>query len=161
MRFKVMSRQNARAYSFDPSIARCVIVSINDVADELNRFHNNHNILSVCSLSFDDVEGNGVNPMTREDADKIIQFIDQYINDVDEIIVHCGAGVSRSAGVCAALMMILTGADSAIFNDGRYRPNMHCYRLVLESYFGHYHKEAIDEKLRRNIIEWRKLNHLD
>jgi predicted protein tyrosine phosphatase len=161
MKFQVMSRQNARNYSFKNDIERCVIISINDVADELNRFNKNPNIVSVCSLSFDDVESNGRNPMTKADADKIIEFVNHYVNNVGEIIVHCGAGVSRSAGVCAALMLILTGDDSAIFNNSRFCPNMHCYRLVLESYFGYYDRQPIDEALRNNIIELRKLNNLD
>lgn len=99
--------------------------------------------------------------MTRQDADNIIQFVNQHINEVEQIIVHCGAGISRSAGVCAALMMIINGDDSAIFDNGQYCPNMHCYRLVLESYFGYYDKEAAEEKYRRNIIEWRKAQDLD
>lgn len=161
MKFQVMSRVNARKYSFNENIDKCVIVSINDTFVEANQFHDNPNIKGVCSLFFNDVEGHETGHMVREDADKIIEFINQHINDVDEIIVHCGAGVSRSAGVCAALMLIINGNDDAIFNNGKYCPNMHCYRLVLESYFGYYDKAAADEKLRRNIIEWRKLNDLD
>ena len=161
MKFQVMSRANARKHSFDPAIDKCVIISINDTFIEANKFNNNPKIKSVCSLFFNDVEGHETGHMVREDADKIIEFVNNYLNDVDEIIVHCGAGVSRSAGVCAALMMILNGDDSEIFNNGKYCPNMHCYRLVLESYFGYYDKQAADEKLRRNIIEWRKFNNLD
>ena len=161
MNFQVMSRVNAREYSFDENINECVIISINDTFIEANEFHNNPNIKGVCTLFFNDVEGNGTGHMVREDADKIVEFVNTHLNDVDEIIVHCGAGVSRSAGVCAALMLIINGDDSAIFNNGKYCPNMHCYRLVLESYFGYYDKAAADEKLRRNIIEWRKLNDLD
>ena len=156
-----MSRRNARNYSFCDDIEKCVIISINDVNDVLNKFNNNPNIKAVCSLRFNDVEGNRDGHMVREDAEKIIEFVNNNINDVDEIIVHCGAGVSRSAGVCAALMLILTGDDSDIFNSSRFRPNMHCYRLVLESYFGYYNKEPIVEDKRRKIIEWRKLNGLD
>jgi protein-tyrosine phosphatase len=153
-----MSRENAKKYSYKTDIDRCVIISINDVSDEANKLNRNNNITAVCPLFFDDVECNQQNHMSREDADKIIQFVNTHLNNVDEIIVHCGAGVSRSAGVCAALMLILTGDDSAIFNCGKYRPNMHCYRLVLESYFGYYNKEPIDKRLRENIIEWRKSN---
>lgn len=164
MKFQVMSRQKARKHSFREDIKKCVIVSINDKADVRNNFHNNSNIKAICSLFFDDVEGDEPNCMTRDDADKIIGFVNQYINDtndIEEIIVHCGAGVSRSAGVCAALMLILTGDDSDIFNNPKFCPNMHCYRLVLESYFGYYDKEAADEKLRRNIVLWRKVQGLD
>ena len=161
MKFQVMSRVNARKHSFNEDIDKCIVISINDTFAEANKFNSNAKIKGVCSLFFNDVEGHETGHMTREDADKIIEFVNNHLNCVDEIIVHCGAGVSRSAGVCAALMLIINGDDSAIFNNGKYCPNMHCYRLVLESYFGYYDKEAADEKLRRNIIEWRKLNGLD
>lgn len=161
MKFQVMSRVKAREYSSKGDINKCVIISINDTFVEANEFNNNPNIKGVCSLFFNDVEGHETGHMVREDADKIIEFINGYINEVDEIVVHCGAGVSRSAGVCAALMLIVNGDDSEIFNNGKYCPNMHCYRLVLESYFGYYDKAAADEKIRRNLIEWRKLNELN
>ena len=161
MKFQVMSRQDARRYSFNTAIEKTIIISINDVADEANQFASNPQIIDTCSLFFDDVEGNEANCMTRWDADNIIRFVNKHLDNVEQIVVHCGAGISRSAGVCAALMMIINGNDSDIFNNGRYCPNMHCYRLVLESYFGYYDKEAADEKSRNNIILWRKAQDLD
>ena len=161
MKFQVMSRQDARRYSFNTAIEKTIIISINDVADEANQFASNPQIIDTCSLFFDDVEGNEANCMTRWDADNIIRFVNKHLDNVEQIVVHCGAGISRSAGVCAALMMIVNGNDSDIFNNGRYCPNMHCYRLVLESYFGYYDKEAADEKSRNNIILWRKAQDLD
>ena len=156
-----MSREKARLYSYEKDIDRCIIVSINGTDEELNRFAENSAIKAVCPLVFNDVEGDEQNCMTRADADKIIAFVNDHVDDVDEIIVHCGAGKSRSAGTCAALMMILNGDDSAIFDNPYFTPNMHCYRLVMEAYFGYYDKEAADEKLRRNIILWRKAEGLD
>jgi predicted protein tyrosine phosphatase len=161
MQFQVMSRENAKQYSYDTNIPRCIIISINGTDEPLNQFNANPAIQAVCHLVFDDVEGNEANCMTREDADKIISFVNEHVENVDEIVVHCGAGISRSAGTCAALMMILNGDDSFIFDNPRYAPNMHCYRLVLESYFGYYDKEAADEKIRRNIMLWRKAEGLD
>lgn len=161
MQFQVMSRENAKAYSFRDNINKCVIVSINGTDEELNRFNENPAIKAICPLVFNDVEGDEANCMTRADADKIIAFVNEHVHDVDEIIVHCGAGKSRSAGTCAALMMILNGDDSAIFDNPYFTPNMHCYRLVMEAYFGYYDKEAAEEKLRRNIILWRKAEGLD
>lgn len=161
MKFQVMSRQNARSYSYNSSIEKTIIVSINDVSDTANKFHNNPNILGTCSLFFDDVEGKEKNCMTRSDAEKVINFVNQYIDKTEQIVVHCGAGISRSSGVCAALMLIINGSDDEIFGNARFCPNMHCYRLVLETYFGHYDKEAADEKIRKNIILWRKAQGLD
>ena len=58
MKFQVMSRQNARQYSFNPDIEKCIIVSINDKADEANQFAINPQIIRTRSFFFDDV-GNG------------------------------------------------------------------------------------------------------
>lgn len=161
MKFQVLSREKARAHSFKPNIDKCIIISINGTDAELNRFKPNKQIRAIKHFVFNDVEGDEAYCMTREDADNIITFVNEHVNEVDEIIVHCGAGVSRSAGVCAALMLIINGDDSEIFNNPRFCPNMHCYRLVLEAYFGYYDKEAADEKLRRNIILWRKAQGFD
>lgn len=161
MKFQVMSRANARRHSFRSVMDDCVIVSISDVTSEPNRFHNNPKIKGVCYLSFDDVEGDEANCMTRADAEKIINFVNEYVDKVDEIIVHCFAGISRSAGVCAALMLILTGDDMEIFNNPRFCPNMHCYRMMLETYFGSYNAKAADEKIKHNIALWRKAQGLD
>ena len=159
MKFQVMSRANARRHSFRSVMDDCVIVSISDVTSDPNRFHNNPNIKGVCYLSFDDVEGDKANCMTRADAEKIIKFVNEYVGKVDEIIVHCFAGISRSAGVCAALMLILTGNDMEIFNNPRFCPNMHCYRTVLETYYGSYTSTGIENQYKENIEAWKVVNN--
>ena len=50
------------------------------------------------------------------------------------MIVHCDAGISRSSGVAAAILKAKTGDDSQIFNNPKYRPNMRCYRIVLDEF---------------------------
>lgn len=69
------------------------------------------------------------------DASKIKKFIINHINDtdLDLIIVQCEAGQSRSAGVAAALMKYLWNDDTKIFNNRLYKPNMLCYRKVLNA----------------------------
>lgn len=51
--------------------------------------------------------------------------------EVDRIVVHCDAGVSRSPAVAAALARVLEGDDAEYF-AGRYRPNMRVYRMILD-----------------------------
>ena len=41
MKFQVLSRENARLYSYEKDIDRCIIVSINGTDEELNRFADN------------------------------------------------------------------------------------------------------------------------
>ena len=116
------------------------------------------NLIDVLSLRFNDVESNEPNHMMRADAEAIIAFVNKYINDVSQIIVHCGAGVSRSAGVAAALMLIINNDDSPIFDNPKFCPNRCCYRTTLNAFFGSYSEEAIEEKFKHNIEVWVKEN---
>lgn len=50
-------------------------------------------------------------PMKTEDAKKILEFVLKYKDDVNDIIVHCEAGISRSPAVAIALSEILNGKE--------------------------------------------------
>jgi hypothetical protein len=161
MKFEVLSREKARKLSFKQDIEDCVIVSITDVDSHYNSFAQNPHIKGVCHIKFDDVDFGETNCITAEDGVKIVNFINHYVGKVDKIIVHCEAGVSRSAGVCAALMQIINGSDMEIFENPKFCPNMSCYRTILETYYGSYDKEAADIKIRENIRLWRIANDLE
>lgn len=62
---------------------------------------------------------------------KLSKFVQKIFAD---FIVHCDAGISRSSGVAAAILKAKTGDDSQIFNNPKYRPNMRCYRIVLDEF---------------------------
>jgi hypothetical protein len=90
-------------------------------------------VVSILPLAFFDAE-EGDDIMTEADAEKIKEFLLEYPNY--DIIVHCDAGVSRSAGVGAAILRWLTGDDDYIFDSGKFFPNMHCYRMTLNALMG-------------------------
>jgi len=69
---------------------------------------------------------------TDQQAKQILQFINKYGKDVDLIVVHCEAGISRSAGVAGALSLIYNGSDQYYFDN--YLPNMLVYRKILNMY---------------------------
>jgi len=68
----------------------------------------------------------------KKDAKNILQFVKKYEKEVDLIIVNCGAGISRSAGVAAALSFIYNGDNSFYFRQ--YSPNKLVYRIILNEY---------------------------
>ena len=74
-----------------------------------------------------------VQPIQKENAEKIAAFVMINKHNRKHFIVQCDAGVSRSAGVAAALMKYFNGDDSPIFDNPQYCPNMRCYRMVLEA----------------------------
>lgn len=156
MEFKIMSREKAKKFSYSNIELSTVIVSITDFGSLPVTFSRNGNIKAVLNLQFNDVDCGEENCMTKEDAVKIISFINTYLQDIEQIIVQCEAGVSRSAGVCAALMLIITGSDNSVFDNPAFVPNRYCYRLILNSYFGSYDTPPIDDKFKCNIEEFKK-----
>lgn len=69
---------------------------------------------------------------TNNDALNIFDFVEIYKKDVDLIIVHCEAGISRSAGVAGALSLMYNGTDEYYFK--KYLPNIFVYRKILNTY---------------------------
>lgn len=147
MKWAVFSRREMQRYAWQEHNETSIVISINSSCElflEIPRKSKN-GIKKLLSLSFDDVDkkqyddmiedGYGsVVLMSEQDAARIVSFVKKHKDSVDGIIVHCDAGVSRSAGVMAAIMKWLTGDDSKIFSDLRFCPNMWCYRLVLNEF---------------------------
>lgn len=137
MRVQIMSRKQFEEYGWTPHKQSSIVISISSCG-ELSPFivnNNSNKILARLNLFFNDTDDR--NPvfgaMTSKEALEIIIFLDTYYNDsIDKVIVHCGAGQSRSAGIAAALLKYYTGDDSQIFDNPRYTPNMLCYRLLLQ-----------------------------
>lgn len=156
----VLSRQSmidTVPYITEPS----AIISISDEGQDFPSLDvGNPNVFQILYLSFDDME-DGPSSMSDEDAEQIVEFIQYVVSDgVRHLYVHCGAGVSRSAGTAAAVMMLDWGDDSDIFDDGHYAPNMHCYRMVLDAAGFGYNADEAAQKEARNFNLW-KILHAD
>ena len=129
----VVDRETAVALTnCDLSLDRVIISISPSWSDEPPFNENNHAIREILYLFFDDEE-TGQNAITEHDAKGIAEFVNKWWNSIDQIVVHCDAGVSRSAGVAAAILKHFTDDDTQIFNDVRYCPNMACYRKVLNA----------------------------
>ncbi len=131
MIFDIMSERDAVEFSCDPDILPCVIISIRNRGAEDVSFADNPSIKAIHHAKFFDSEEELPSSMQPADADEIARFVLKWYAHVESIVVHCTEGVSRSAGVCAALMRALGADDGEIFSDRRYRPNERCYRLTL------------------------------
>jgi len=104
------------------------VISINGPDQTPNPLGDNPLVGPVLTLFFaDSDEADG---MSRADAQKVAAFV-HGLPAGQALLVHCGAGVSRSAGVAAAIDKWETGDDMDWFRDRR--PNMRCYRYVLEA----------------------------
>jgi len=68
----------------------------------------------------------------HKDAKSVRRFIEKHVDEVEMIVVHCEAGVSRSVGLAAALAKVLFGDDERFMKGGV--PNSRVYTKVLEAF---------------------------
>lgn len=157
MIIEVMSREEVQKYSYSQHDEEVAIISISNYGEAFpNLFSNlNNGISAQCRVSFNDVEFGMINCITDDDADNIVSFANEIVVTKDKLIVHCEYGVSRSAGVAAAIMKFFTGNDSRIFNNPRYRPNITCYRKVMTAFHEVIDEHELSEKVaaNRNLYE--------
>jgi predicted protein tyrosine phosphatase len=66
----------------------------------------------------------------HRDAKQVRRFIDKHVTEVENVVIHCEAGVSRSVGIAAALSRFMFGEDEVFFARGV--PNARVYQKVLE-----------------------------
>jgi predicted protein tyrosine phosphatase len=69
--------------------------------------------------------------ISDEHARSIVRFVQKHRESVRLIVCQCDAGMSRSAGVAAALSRWLQEEDEAYFRH--YLPNRLVYSAVLEA----------------------------
>ena len=136
MNITVMSRAKFEEYCTEVHRVNSCVISITsldeDFVDKNIIMSKQNGIKHVYRAMFDDTDGE--NGISRTQAKEIAEFVKQH-SDIEQLIVHCGAGISRSAGVAAAIMVYVNKDDSPIFDNKRYSPNMRCYRYVLSELY--------------------------
>lgn len=167
---RILNRKEAKKFSYESHDFKSAIISITDTdkADVIFEKNEANGIRAVLRLKFDDVERDYKNEhcITKEDAESIVKFVNKNKNKVDKFIVHCEAGVSRSAGVGAAIMKALNGDDWDVFKNPLKCPNMKCYRTVLNAFAdaGYFDEDPMEEikfKEETNIAKWKEFNEID
>lgn len=141
MKVCVLSRLMAEEYSLGQHEESAVLISIasKEQPDADVTCNETNNLKDILFLHFNDTDSpeKDSGHIVDEDAEKIRDFVNKYKDtDIDTLIVNCGAGQSRSAGVAAAVLMYLTGSDRQIYDDKRYTPNRLCYSTVLKAFNG-------------------------
>lgn len=141
---QVMSRSKAIQYCHRSHEQESVMISISDPNMEYPSapFATEENgIKAILRLSFCDADRPGKDVygvhVTEQDlfndghAQQVANFLRAHPNE--DVIVHCDAGISRSAGLAAAILKHTTGDDGQIFDSWLYHPNMRVYRKTLET----------------------------
>ena len=145
MNFSIMNRRKAIDFTYDKCDEfKYIIISIFGRGEDKAKFYNNPSLMGVLYCHFEDTEDS--DGISHKDAKDIIKFVQHCQDKINLIVVHCQAGISRSAGVCAALSRYLDGDDDWVFRNPKYKPNMRCYKYILDERNINYDnwKEKID-----------------
>lgn len=139
-RFVIFSRQMAQTVAVP---GRYAVISIND-----NREDPEQTAADLCNVKtgyvdvlqvvFDDLTPESHDPvafpyhvvMDEEMAEEIVRFWDRWRNDVDRFVIHCTAGISRSAGVGSALARLERNREAEAACYVGTVPNMYVRQLV-------------------------------
>ena len=124
MKILVTSEQEAVALSRGLS-RKTAIISITAPGQERPVFAKSEFITGIFRLCFSDIasEVPGMRMPEQSDFEGLRGFLDGISSlGTQQIIVHCGAGISRSAGLAQAVSEYL-GTDVHIFDNPAYIPN--------------------------------------
>lgn len=112
---------------------RQAMISIVDHRRDAQKRYPAPRVLRLCFEDAEDADC-GQNLIACEQAEAICRFVLRLRGEIDTLIVHCSAGVSRSPAVAAAVLKGLGESDEAIWNDPRYHPNELVYTVVLAAF---------------------------
>ncbi len=139
-RFVIFSREMAQTIAVP---GRYAVISINDnredpekTAEDLCNVRTGY--VDILQVVFDDLTPESHDPiefpylmvMKEEMAEEIVRFWDRWRNDVDRFVIHCTAGISRSAGVGSALARLEQNREAEAACYVGTVPNMYVRQLI-------------------------------
>lgn len=148
MEFRIMSHRDATLYSpKNEGFASAAIIRITSMTEFLPLWYR-HEFSDVLELFFDDVteetlvqlihQGNNKHNLVmfnQGHAEKIVEFFNVHKTSCDAFVVHCDAGVSRSAAVAMSLAKYSGHIDAytrIITNVPAYCPNPHVRQVMAD-----------------------------
>lgn len=166
MNIKVMSRQEALAYSYKQDVDNYIIVSISCPDETGPIFYTPSKLKDIkrkgiLRLWFNDIDRPYENKEPKEEQFIGLKaFIDTFKDnpEIKDIIVHCAAGISRSSAVAAAICQYLGLNElDIIWSNYRYVPNTLVYKLALKELGLKWREEQFAYYLAMNKLERDKL----
>jgi len=135
MKMKFLVLNKTQVMNIHPSIPY-IVISItcpNQKDIPINKYDECKGILR---LSFDDVDSEVIDTIKFDSnmADLVRNFVTTHMFNIELIICQCCAGISRSAGMAAALSKVINGEDVDFFKNSFFIPNMLVYSKVLNSF---------------------------
>ena len=132
MEFLVLSRQEIEKFY---TAKKHIVISISDCNEACANFPKQASRIDFLFLKFADLDKSHkkFKVCSIEIAQQIWDFVQKYLDKIDLIVCQCEAGISRSAGIAAALSKALNGDDKYFFKH--YLPNMLVYSLLLNAIY--------------------------
>ena len=135
----VMSEEEAMRYAENVSVP-CGIISITTLSEGEISFAENQNIKEIFHMHFNDLDADlktdarFFKAPVQEDMNGLHEVVDRMFDmDLHEIVVHCAAGISRSAAVAQAISDY-KNLGYQFYNDGMHIPNGLVYSLCLNEF---------------------------
>lgn len=124
----ILPRSAAKNFTYDKPWA---CISIADDESELPKINavQRRGLLQLTFLDRDIVRNDGLNYFQKNHAQQIIDFVGNAWNDIDLMMIHCYAGLSRSPAVGKALSDEYQQNHSKWF-DQLYQPNQLVYQTL-------------------------------
>lgn len=132
MEIKIMSQKEAQNWSYNQWMGVALLISILGTHTEIPTFYKNPRIIEKLSLTFDDIQTVQENQslLSEDQCLQIRDFVLQYAEEVETIVIHCCTGASRAAAIAFAVCHLLNIDDTWIWTSDRYYPNEYCvYKL--------------------------------
>jgi len=144
MSFLVLGRAHVGMEGFTPNIPHVTISITDPVNGQVKRSKDvgpaelfpSKERLATLRLEFFDIEESigDLAMMSDDQAKQVVDFANAWKDKVKLFVVHCEAGICRSAGVAAALSKWLNGEDMFFYKT--YCPNRWVYKQVLKAIYG-------------------------
>lgn len=112
----------------------CMVISITNSQDEEAVISDKENQKAILRLKFDDIGSPQKDLVLFNEghAEQILAFVNEWKKEVKVIVVHCEAGISRSAGVAVALALFLGEDDTPYYAPPLY-PNSHVKSTIMRA----------------------------
>jgi predicted protein tyrosine phosphatase len=132
IRVIAISRSELRDFSSDEPY---VVISITEPDARPAELQRDANRKAILRLQFHDVDRimEGTQAITSAQGSQIWAFAKENATSVGLIVCQCEAGISRSAGIAAALAKAFNDDDREFFESNRYLPNRMAYRAVMKA----------------------------
>lgn len=145
MEFLILNRDRVKSYSTEKKHILIQIYCHDDYAEPTLHLWTR---LDTLQIQFDDWDENAKNKIcelyktsqkakemiffSEKHAKRIIKFVKRYLDKIELIVCQCDAGISRSAGVTAALSKCINDDDEYFFKH--YLPNSLVHSTILKEW---------------------------